>query len=123
MQTIQRYVTEALDITENRCTFFPINSEIHKNLADVPESPYTLFAFWSFTEVNISERAFYSDLLKNSEATIIACNNFFEGVNNFKYLDNLAIELGKEVRYIDFLTIFGNSIPKFQQKHRLYTFK
>jgi hypothetical protein len=123
MQTIQRYVFESLAISENRCTFFPINSEIDNNHVDVPDSRYVLFAFWSFTEVNLSERAFYSDLIKNSEATIIACNDFFEGVNNFEYLDNLAIELGKEVQYIDFLNLFGNSIPKFQQKHRLYTFK
>ena len=123
MQTIQRYVTESLDISENRCTFFPINSQINRNHVGVPDSSYVLFAFWSFTEVNISERAFYSDLIKNSDATVIACNNFFEGVNNFEYLENLAFELGKEVGYIDFLSIFGDSIPKFQQKHRLYTFK
>ena len=123
MQTIQRYVVESLAISESRCTFFPINSKINKTHAGVPDLPYVLFAFWSFTEVNISERAFYFDLIENSNATVVACNNFFEGVNNFEYLENLAIKLGKEFQYTDFLTIFGSSIPKYQQKHRLYTFK
>ena len=123
MQIIQRYVTKSLAISENRCMFFPINVKKEKTFVNVPIKPYSLFAFWSFTEVNISERAFYSDLIKNSCAAVIACNEFFEGVNNFVFLENLAIELGKEIQYTDFLTIFGNSIPKFQQKHRLYTLK
>jgi hypothetical protein len=123
MQTIQRYVTMSLGISESRCTYFPINSEIVKSHADLPDRPYVLFAFWSFTEVNIFERGYYYDLIQNSVATVIACNNFFEGVNNFEFLESLAIELGKEIQSTDFLTIFGNSIPKFQKKHRLYTFK
>jgi len=123
MQTIQRYVTTSLGISESRCTYFPINSEIVKSQADIPDTPYVLFAFWSFTEVNISERTYYHDLIEKSVATVIACNNFFEGVNNFEFLEDLASELGKEIQITDFLTIFGNSIPKFQQKHRLYTLK
>jgi hypothetical protein len=121
MQTIQRYVSKSLDISEDRCTFFPINSKKEESYANLPNAPYSLFAFWSFTEVNISERDFYSDLIENSYTAVIACNEFFEGVDNFAFLENLAIELGKEIQYTDFLTIFGNSIPKYQQKHRLYT--
>jgi hypothetical protein len=61
MQTIQRYVTSSLGISENRCTYFPINSEIVKSSAEIPDTPYVLFAFWSFTEVDISERSYYYD--------------------------------------------------------------
>jgi len=123
MQTIQCYVTKSLGISESRCTYFPINSKIVHSHADIPDSPYVLFAFWSFTEVNISERTYYYELIQNSSATVIACNNLFEGVNNFEFLESLAIKLGKEIQITDFLTIFGNSIPKFQQRHRLYTLK
>ncbi len=123
MQTIQRYVTSSLGISENRCTYFPINSEIVNSSAEIPDTPYILFTFWSFTEVNVSECSYYYDLIQNSLATVIACNNFFEEVNNFEFLKNLATELGKEIQITDFLTIFGNLIPTYQQRHRLYTFK
>jgi len=123
MQIVQRYVAKSLGIPETRCTYFPINSEEVSLTAKLPNSPYVLFAFWSFTEVNISERAYYFDLVQNSSTTVIACNNFFEGVNNFEFLEKLALDLGKEIQYIDFLSILGPKMPSWQQKHRLYIFK
>jgi hypothetical protein len=123
MQIIQRYVTKFFDISETEYIYFPINSEKLTLKADLPTSHYVLFAFWSFTEVNISERAYYYALIRNSYVTIIACNNSFEGVNNFEFLENLAVKLGKEIQYTDLLTILGPAIPRYQQMHRLYTFK
>lgn len=123
MQIIQRYVTKSLGISQTECIFFPINSEKVTLKADLPTSHYVLFAFWSFTEVNISERAYYYDLIRNSYVTVIACSNSFEGVNNFEFLENLAVELGKEIKYTDLLTILGPAIPRYQQRHRMYTFK
>ena len=123
MQTIQRYVTRCLGIPNEICNFFPINLGRVNLKADTPTSPYVLFGFWSFTEVDISERVYYHDLIKNSQVTVIACNNSFEGVNNFQYLENLAAALEKEIQYQDFLDIFGTEIPSYQQRHRLYTLK
>lgn len=121
MQVIQRYVTRCLGIPNEICNFFPINLERVNATTDSPSSPYVLFAFWSFTEVDISERVYYHDLIKNSHVTVIACNNSFEGVNNFQYLEDLAVVLQKEIQYLDFLDIFGTEIPSYQQRHRLYT--
>ena len=123
MQTIQRYVIRCLEIPKEICTFFSINWENSPLKAEPPTSSYVLFAFWSFTEVDISERVYYHDLIKNSNVAVIACNNSFEGVDNFEYLKNLAVALQKRIQYQDFLDIFGTKIPSYQQKHRLYTLK
>lgn len=123
MQTIQRYVTRCLGIPNETCNFFPINLESVNATADSPSSPFVLFAFWSFTEVDISERVYYHDLIKNSHVFVIACNHSFEGVDNFQYLEDLAVKLQKEIQYQDFLDIFGTDIPSYQQRHRLYTLK
>jgi hypothetical protein len=120
MQIVQRYVAKSLGIPESRCTYFPVNSENLASKARIPDPPYVLFAFWSFTEVNIFERAYYFDLIQNSSIAVIACNNSFEEVNNFEFLEELALDLGKKIKYTDFLTIFGSSLPSWQQKHRLY---
>lgn len=96
MQIIQRYVAKCLEIPKEICIFSPINLEGATSKAEIPTAPYVLFAFWSFTEVDIAERFYYHDLIENSYATVIACNNTFEGVNNFKYLDDLAVTLNKK---------------------------
>lgn len=123
MQTIQRYVTRCLKIPKEICTFFPINLEKAKSKADPVTSPYVLFAFWSLTEVDFSQRSYYHDLIQGAHVAVIACNESFEGVNNFEYLENLAVALQKEIQYQDFLDIFGREIPGYQQKHRLYVLK
>ena len=52
----------------------------------VPTEAYELYAFWSFTEIQIDERLKFLPIIKNSKKSIICCNQEFEGNNNFAYL-------------------------------------
>jgi len=89
----------------------------------VPNTKYSLFAFWSFTEVNLEERIHYFKLIKRAETTIITCNKNFEGADNFLFLEKMSQILGLRAQYVEFVEIFGTKIPKYLQAHRLYVLK
>ena len=120
MQHIQRYVNDCMRIPQTFCRFYPVNSKNNYYKVVIPNVKFSLFAFWSFTEVNIDERVHYFDLIKEAKITIITCNKNFEGTDNFLYLEKIAQILGKKVMYVEFVEIFGSKIPRHQQSHRLY---
>jgi hypothetical protein len=120
MQYIQKYILKCMQIPKTFCEFYGVNSKNNYYNIATPSGEFTLFAFWSFTEVDIDERIHYFNLIKHSKTTVIACNKNFEGTDNFLYLEKIAQILSKRVRYVEFVEIFGNKIPGYQQSHRLY---
>jgi len=123
MQHIQRYIGDFMSIPHNFLRFHTVNANNKELKISVPNTKYSLFAFWSFTEVNLEERIHYFKLIKRAETTIITCNKNFEGADNFLFLEKMSQILGLRAQYVEFVEIFGTKIPKYLQAHRLYVLK
>ncbi len=95
------------------------NSEF-RHLIQKDLGAYFLIAFWSLTEVPLRERKRFEDLIVNADFSIIASNRVFEGVDNFEYLEEFARRNGLEIRYVELNEIFGEGLPGYSRKHRLY---
>jgi hypothetical protein len=86
----------------------------------IPSGDYTVIAFWSFTELTEKERCDYLDLFKSAKRIIIGSNEEFEGVSNFRYIENLAISLGMSLYWKTMGEIFATELPPYQRNHRIY---
>ena len=82
--------------------------------------PFSLIAMYSFTELPIGQREEFKDIFGQSNVSMIVCNQYFGGVNNFVYIEDLAKQLGKEFSWISVKDVFGPHIPSYIQKHRIY---
>lgn len=98
-----------------------INTEENRGAFILAEGKLsTVIAFWSFTELTLNERNRYLKLFKESNKVLIATNEFFEGINNFDYLEQLALQVDKKISYKKLTEILGTSIPRYQHNHRMY---
>lgn len=86
----------------------------------VPSPDITVLAFWSFTELTEKERDDYHFLFKSAKKILIGTNNEFEGVDNFLYVENLALSLGMSVQWKTMGEIFTTELPAYQRNHRIY---
>lgn len=85
-----------------------------------PISNITVLAFWSFTELTEKERLDYFDLFMSAKTLIIGSNEEFEGINNYKYIEELANSLGMSLYWKGMSEIFATEIPEYQKNHRVY---
>lgn len=98
----------------------PINSPESAEILTLVEKETNLIAFWSFTELKENERARYLDLIRNAKHVLIATNEYFEGINNFDYLEQMARKLNKDIHFKSLSEIFGDNLPSYQKNHRVY---
>jgi hypothetical protein len=122
MQFIAKFIEKEVIKPKIGFTYHPINLEMlqqHK----MDNSEFALLAFYSLTEVNQNEREHYFHLLQQAKYIIVAANNNFEGINNFVYLENLALRLNKECHFIQLDYVLGCEIPSYMRTHRLYLIK
>jgi hypothetical protein len=86
----------------------------------IPNTGITVLAFWSFTELTEKERLDYIDVFNSAKTIIIGSNEEFEGINNYKYIEGLAISLGMSLYWKGMSEIFTTEIPEYQKNHRVY---
>jgi hypothetical protein len=97
-----------------------VNTEENREAFTLVREKSTVIAFWSFTELTSNERKRYLEIINESDYTLIATNEFFEGINNFEYLEQLAKLLGKRITYKKLTEVLGLGIPRYQHNHRIY---
>jgi hypothetical protein len=120
MQIIAKYACENVFRGNSNIEYHPTNLVDEGSLEFTPKEKFALIAFYSFTEINLAERVKFHALIKNCEYSIIASNEKFEGVDNFEYIEELAETIGSKSQFKSFEDIFGNSVPNYVKKHRLY---
>ena len=122
MQDIFSALKDPFSPESTRVTMIPVNISDTFDLLDNEETIENIIAFWSYTELKHEDRLKYLNLLKKANRIHVACNENFEGINNFDYLEKLAAELNMKVTYKGLTEIFNTILPGYQQKHRVYLF-
>jgi hypothetical protein len=97
-----------------------INTEENTGTFSSRKKSTTLIAFWSFTELTLSERKRYFEVFGESSNALIATNEYFEGINNFEYLEQLALLFDKKISFKKLTEVLGMNIPRYQHNHRIY---
>jgi hypothetical protein len=120
MQEVAKYVESNVIRPRKKIQYHAMNLASGSWARIENQVTYCVIAFYSFTEINLNERKKYFELIENSEYSIIATNKQFEGVSNFDFLENLAVDLNKKVSYVELETIFESTIPNYVKKHRIY---
>ncbi len=120
MQDIFSVLKEPFSPESTRVTLIPVNITATFDLLRNEEIIENVIAFWSYTELKHEDREKYFELLKKAKRIHIACNENFEGISNFDYLEKLAGELNMNIRYKGLNEIFNTVLPGYQQKHRVY---
>lgn len=120
MQIVAKYVEQSVISPKTKITYHPMNLENGKNAEAPASSRYCVVAFYSLTELSISERAKYFDLIENAEFTLIASNQYFGGVDNFDYIEKLADKLKLSSTNKQVGDVFETEIPGYVKKHRIY---
>ncbi len=119
MQAVFSAIEEPDDFKSNQIVKIPVNSGFQFTNIDEDEINYVI-AFWSFTELRADDRIPYIDLFKKANKVLIACNEYFEGINNFEYLESLSEQLQMKVSIKSLSKVFATNIPSYQKNHRLY---
>lgn len=122
-QFIQRFAINSLEIDSSKVRYVSINDHREKSQFLPPKSPYVIFGFWSFTEIQEKGREDYLALIEQAAVTIIASNKTIEGLDNFSYLESLARNTNKTCQFLEFKEILGLGLPRYQESHRLYCLK
>ena len=122
MQVIQKHIEMKVLTESSKIQFISTNISSRRYLPlPVPTEAYELYAFWSFTEIQIDERLKFLPIIKNSKKSIICCNQEFEGTNNFAYLEEISYTLKKKLEFKELSSVFSGMIPNYMSKHRIYT--
>ena len=122
MQAIAKEVEKEVLKGTSKIMYRPTNNLNQQESLSIPDEEYSWVAFWSFTEIPLDDRKDFLALFENANYSLIATNNFFEGVNNFEYVEKLAEEIGAKLEYLELKSIFGSNLPTYMQSHRLYLF-
>jgi len=121
MQLLQKRISSQILGTDLKLDFVPTNLAMDgEEPLRVPENKYSLFAFWSFTEVDIRDRERFKNLFMFAEYAIVVSNPMFEGTNNFEYLQNLGRDIGKEVSSLSLGGVLGSQIPTYMKSHKIF---
>lgn len=121
MQLLQKRISSEILDTDLKLDFVPTNLATDgEEPLRVPENKYSLFAFWSFTEVDIRDRERFKNLFKLAEYAVVVSNPVFEGTNNFEYLQSLGRDIGKEVSSVSLEKVLGSQIPSYMKSHRIF---
>ena len=76
---------------------------------------------WAFTETPIELRKKIFPLLQRCKVILIVSNNYYEGVDNFSYLQELSKKLPLHLHFFCDLS-FLKSAPNYQKKHQLHLY-
>lgn len=104
----------------DRIIMIPVNTRKQIDLPDHENGIENIVAFWSFTELKLEDREKYLEIFKKAQRVYVACNERFEGINNFDYIEELGEQLSMSVKFKSLQQIFNTLLPKYQQKHRIY---
>ena len=104
----------------DRIIMIPVNTFDQIDLPDHESRIENIVAFWSFTELKLEDRGKYLNLFKKAQRVYVACNEHFEGINNFDYIEELGEQLSMSVKSKSLQQIFNTPLPRYQQKHRIY---
>jgi hypothetical protein len=120
MQEVNRHVIESITSSPTNYEYHPTNLDDSKTPLNAHHLPYCVIAIYSLTELEKSEREMFLNLVKKAEYSLIACNENFNGLNNFAYIENLAESLNLSFTFKTMESIYGDAIPRYTKKHRLY---
>ena len=121
MQLLQKRISSEILDKQLKLEFVPTNlSADGERPLPVPDSKYSLFAYWSFTEVEIRDRERFKNLFRFAEYAIVVSNPTFEGTDNFEYLQNLGREIAKEISSVSLDKVLGPQIPSYMKSHRIF---
>ena len=120
MQVIAKYIEKHVIMPTKPFKYYPTNLLQENSIKLDLDGEYALIAFYSFTEMNKSERNKYKTMIARSRISIFVCNSTFEGVNNFDYLEKLGEELRMQINFIELEKIFRENINSFARRHRIY---
>lgn len=89
-------------------------------LEDVDVPTFNVVAMYSFTELPIEQRVRFEEVFSKASAILLVCNQHFGGVDNFAFIEEMSARLGKTSMWISIKEVFGNAIPNYIHKHRIY---
>ena len=120
MQTVFSAILKQFAKDFERLNMVAINDPRNKRPFKIDVRASNVLAFWSFTEIKEEERNAYFDLFREASNIIIGSNEYFEGINNFDFIEKMAIELDKKVSWKTLDKVFATSLPSYQRHHRIY---
>jgi hypothetical protein len=119
MQAIFSAIKYPVTSNSNHIINIPVNADFQ--FSGVNENKIkNIVAFWSFTELKAEDRIPYLKMFTKADKILIACNQQFEGINNFEYLENLSKQLQMKVSKKALPDIFHTKLPSYQKNHRIY---
>lgn len=120
MQSIFSAVVDMFPLEFSRLEQISVSDPRVNRPFNVPFTDITVLAFWSFTELTEEERLDYIELFKSAKTIIIGSNEEFEGINNYRYIENLANSLSMSLCWKAMSEIIYSEIPEYQKYHRIY---
>jgi hypothetical protein len=120
MQEVYSALIHTFSPESNQLQMVPVNISDNSLLNVDVDNLDNIIAFWSFTELKHEDRKKYTGLFNKATRIYVACNEHFEGIDNFEYLENLAKELNMKIKHKTLGQIFHSFIPGYQKKHRVY---
>jgi hypothetical protein len=119
MQAIFSAIKHPVTSNPNHIINIPVNVDLQ--FSGVTEDKINnIIAFWSFTELKAEDRMPYLKMFTKADRILIACNQQFEGINNFEYLENLSKQLQMKLSKKALPDIFHTKLPSYQKNHRMY---
>jgi hypothetical protein len=123
MQLLQSRIANEILGKTSKLSFVPTNLANRNPYLSTPSGDYCVYAFWSFTEVEIEEREQFRNLFRFAKYSIIISNSIFEGTDNFKYLKSFGEEMNKTVVSVALNNVLGDEIPKYLRSHKIFLLK